>query len=81
MENTLAPYHTLVVERGQQTNAVLVATVGMRGHWLRVFRQYISMRRVENTPDTAGVPPRPRLAHTSSRTLRTVRPGHAAQEQ
>src|SRR4030095_1265015 len=27
MENTLALYHTLVAERGQQTNAVLIATI------------------------------------------------------
>jgi hypothetical protein len=37
MENTLAPYHTLVVERGQQTNAMLVATVGMWGALVASF--------------------------------------------
>jgi hypothetical protein len=31
MENTLALYHTLVAERGQQTNAVLIATIGPCG--------------------------------------------------
>jgi|RhiMetStandDraft_4_1073278.scaffolds.fasta_scaffold45757_2 hypothetical protein len=37
MENTLALYHTLVAERGQQTNAVLSATVGPWGALVTSF--------------------------------------------
>ena len=37
MENTLALYHTLVAERGQQTNAVLIATVSPWGALVASF--------------------------------------------
>jgi hypothetical protein len=37
MENTLALYHTLVAERGQQTNAVLIATIGPCGALVASF--------------------------------------------
>ena len=37
MENTLALYHTLVAERGQQTNAGLIAGVGPWGALVASF--------------------------------------------
>jgi hypothetical protein len=37
MQNTLALYHTLVAERGQQTNAVLIAAVGPWGALVASF--------------------------------------------
>ena len=37
VENTLTLYHTLVAERGQQTNAVLIATVGPWGALVASF--------------------------------------------
>ena len=37
VENTLALYHTLVAERGQQTNAVLIATIGPCGALVASF--------------------------------------------